>query len=37
MSFQTVVSDFVNGVGFPLSVYTPVEAKGTYTFTCVGV
>lgn len=37
MSFQTVVSDFVNGVGFTLSVYTPVEAKGTYTFTCVGV
>jgi hypothetical protein len=37
MSFQPVISDIVNGVGFTLSVYTPVEAKGTYTFTCVGV
>ena len=37
MSFQPVVSDLVAGTGFTLSVYTPVEAKGTYTFTCVGV
>lgn len=37
MSFQPVVSDLVVGDGFTLSVYTPIEAKGTYTFTCVGV
>ena len=37
MSFQPVVSGLVVGDGFTLSVYTPIEAKGTYTFTCVGV
>ena len=37
MSFHPVVSDLVAGTGFTLSVYTPIEAKGTYTFTCVGV
>lgn len=35
--FSLVVSDLVAGDGFTLSVYTPVEAKGTYTFNCIGV
>jgi hypothetical protein len=34
--FSPVVSDIVAGDGFTLSVYTPVKAKGTYTFHCVG-
>lgn len=37
LSFQPCVGNLVNGDGFTLRVYTPVEAKGTYTFTCVGV
>ncbi len=37
LSFQPVVSQLVAGTGFTLSVYTPVEAKGTYDFLCVGV
>jgi hypothetical protein len=37
MQFSPTVSDLVVGVGFTLSVYTPVEAKGTYSFACVGV
>lgn len=37
MSFSTTVSDITNGVGFTLHVYTPIEAKGTYSFSCVGV
>ena len=37
MSFQPVISDLSVGNGFTLSVYTPIEAKGTYTFNCVGV
>jgi hypothetical protein len=37
MAFSTAVSDIVAGTGFTLSVYTPVEAKGTYTFSCIGV
>jgi len=36
LSFQPVISDIVVGDGFTLSVYTPVEAKGTYSFSCVG-
>lgn len=37
MSFSPVVSDLSAGVGFTLHVYTPIEAKGTYQFSCVGV
>lgn len=37
LSFQPTVGNLVNGDGFTLRVYTPIEAKGTYTFTCVGV
>lgn len=37
LGFQAVISDIVNGTGFTLSVRTPVEAKGTYTFSCIGV
>lgn len=35
--FAATVSDLVVGTGFTLSVFTPVRAKGTYTFSCVGV
>ena len=35
--FRPVVSDLVAGDGFTLTVFTPVKAKGTYTFSCVGV
>lgn len=37
MQFSTVISARAIGVGFTLSVYTPIEAKGTYTFACIGV
>lgn len=37
LSFNPVVSDLTAGVGFTLHVYTPIEAKGTYQFSCVGV
>jgi hypothetical protein len=37
MQFSAVVNTLVAGTGFTLSVYTPTEAKGTYTFSCVGV
>ena len=37
MAFSCVVSDLVAGVGFTLNVFTPIEAKGTYNFSCVGV
>ena len=37
MAFSCVVSDLVAGTGFTLNVFTPVEAKGTYNFSCVGV
>lgn len=37
MQFSATVSDLVVGDGFTLSVYTPIEAKGTYTFACIGV
>jgi len=37
MQFSVTVSDLVVGDGFTLSVYTPIEAKGTYTFACIGV
>lgn len=37
LSFQPVVNNVTNGDGFTLSVYTPIEAKGTYTFSCIGV
>lgn len=30
------VSDIVEGVGFTLNVFAPHEAKGEYTFYCVG-
>jgi hypothetical protein len=36
LAFSPVISDLVDGVGFTLSVYTPIEAKGTYTFSCIG-
>jgi hypothetical protein len=35
--FSPTVSARSAGVGFTLSVYAPIEAKGTYTFACVGV
>lgn len=34
--FSPVVHSLVAGVGFTLGVYTPIEAKGSYTFSCVG-
>jgi len=37
LSFQPVVHSLVAGVGFTLTVYSPIEAKGTYSFSCVGV
>lgn len=37
LSFSCVVSDLVVGTGFTLSVFAPFKAKGTYTFSCVGV
>lgn len=37
LSFQTTISDLIALSGFTLNVYTPIEAKGTYTFCCVGV
>lgn len=37
LSFQPVVHSLVAGTGFTLGVYTPIEAKGTYTFSCIGV
>jgi len=37
LSFQTTISDLVALTGFTLNVYTPIEAKGTYQFSCVGV
>lgn len=37
LSFHPVVHTLVAGTGFTLSVYTPIEAKGTYSFSCVGV
>ena len=37
LGLMPVVSDVVNGTGFTLSVRAPVEAKGTYTFSCIGV
>lgn len=37
LQFAPTVTDLVVGDGFTLSVYTPVKAKGTYTFNCIGV
>jgi hypothetical protein len=37
LSFSASVSDLVAATGFNLNVYTPVKAKGTYTFSCMGV
>ncbi len=37
LQFSPTVSDLVVGDGFTLSVYTPAKAKGTYTFSCLGV
>lgn len=35
--FSASVGTLVVGTGFTLSVYSPIEAKGTYTFSCLGV
>lgn len=37
LSFSPVIHSIIAGDGFTLAVYTPVEAKGTYTFSCIGV
>jgi hypothetical protein len=37
LSFQASISDLNPSTGFTLNVYTPVKAKGTYTFSCMGV
>jgi hypothetical protein len=37
LQFSASVGSLVPGTGFTLSVYSPIEAKGTYTFSCVGV
>lgn len=37
LGFQWVVHSFVAGDGFTLTVLTEVEAKGTYTFSCIGI
>jgi hypothetical protein len=37
LSFQPVVHTLVASTGFTLGVYTPIEAKGSYTFSCIGV
>jgi len=37
LSFSASVSSLVAATGFTLNVYTPVKAKGTYTFSCIGV
>ncbi len=34
--FSPAIHTLVNGVGFTLSVYTPQEARGTYTFAVIG-
>jgi hypothetical protein len=35
--FRFAVTDLVVGNGFTLHVHAPVEAKGDYTFFCIGV
>ena len=35
-NFRPVISNVVAGVGFTLSVFTDVRAKGQYTFDCIG-
>lgn len=35
--FQFAITDRVAGVGFTLHVWAAREAKGTYTFHCIGV
>lgn len=37
LGFQPVIGTIDEGVSFTLSVYTPVEAKGTYSFSYLGV
>lgn len=37
MQFSPVVFDVVAGTGFTLGVFAPIEAKGTYTFSVIGV
>jgi hypothetical protein len=37
LCFQPVIHSLVAGTGFTLGVFTPIEAKGTYTFSCIGV
>ncbi len=37
LQFSPTITDLVVGDGFTLSVYTPAKAKGTYTFSCLGV
>lgn len=34
---EIVISDFVVGTGFTVTVYTKAEAKGTYDIMCIGV
>lgn len=36
LDFRPVISDRVAGTGFTLTVYSEPEAKGTYSFLCVG-
>lgn len=37
LCFQPVIHSLVAGTGFTIGAYTPIEAKGTYTFSCIGV
>jgi hypothetical protein len=37
LQFSFSVSDLVVGTGFTVNVFAPFMAKGTYTFSCIGV
>lgn len=37
LSFSPVVHSLVAGVGFSLTVFAPYGARGSYTFSCIGV
>jgi hypothetical protein len=37
LSFYPVISNIVNGVGFTLTVFSEPEARGSYTFSVIGV
>lgn len=37
LQFSPVVFDVVAGTGFTLGVFAPIEAKGTYSFSVIGV